>query len=839
LLQIIFCAEARTRLQALRNLALLAAVAACSGGLCHGSSICGALQGLKIDDLRTWNELKAAINVVETCFDEGKADGKLSFEDQKLIIAKAGECISGIASLWSEGRERPRNGGDMARKLLQRNGAILRGVIALNSEKVRHLQEDVLDTLAETSAFFASRDWQEPQYVISLAGYWQSWNGYYSALLVLPADPQKKDLLNEATQGFARAFLDFQESEITVKSLFGRALCYKELGAGDKALLDLNSVIARIRREDPLYVRALYEKALISYTTGNYAPALAQLQEIEENVHPEMISSQVRSAMQRLKKSIVIADIEKGVATQQGAPKEFYRDALQKIARIAAADASRSDELYQFALKHAAELAECSDEELGALGRLAIADWLFSRKRYERAAAHYSRLASENIPEIKKRMDEILFRLGYCHCQQEEWQKASERFRVFFDTYPGSARRNDAACMFYAAAVQAYKQSSNDRTYEICMQAAAYYITHCKNIEGKDEARYQLGLYYKRKGQTKNAIRHFELIKKNAAHYGLARYELAQADADALDAFFRQGQLASPGAKKRYLSARANIADCKKAMTIDKVSSGTDQQCIEILILEALIYSFGSLEDGRRALGLLSDFSNKYAGDASHGHILRADIIRIESLLHLRMNQEAKSAIEDFLVRGNGQMQRWDMLAGCATRLYEATCGALRSGDAHAASDLAGRTIFLYEKLLDVAGKNSALKGFVSPLRLRLAELYAGEGNTIAAESMYEAILHQNAASADAVYNLALLYERGGRWDEALDSWRKFDRGLASGSFHWFEAKYHTSCCLGQLGKNREACELLTMIEVLYPELRDAEFKDRIMKLRRELCSPG
>jgi len=54
-----------------------------------------------------------------------------------------------------------------------------------------------------------------------------------------------------------------------------------------------------------------------------------------------------------------------------------------------------------------------------------------------------------------------------------------------------------------------------------------------------------------------------------------------------------------------------------------------------------------------------------------------------------------------------------------------------------------------------------------------------------------------------------------------------------------FESRYHTAKVLNQLGKGNEACEIITMIQVLHPKLRDEKFKKKFMKLQREVCEEG
>ena len=104
------------------------------------------------------------------------------------------------------------------------------------------------------------------------------------------------------------------------------------------------------------------------------------------------------------------------------------------------------------------------------------------------------------------------------------------------------------------------------------------------------------------------------------------------------------------------------------------------------------------------------------------------------------------------------------------------------------------------------------------------------------AKAIYQEILQRDPKSADAIQNLGLIYEEEGQWEEALATWRKFSRGLETGSYYWFESKYRTATVLNHLGKGDEACKIITMLHVLHPDLRDEEFKQKFTKLQGEVC---
>jgi len=120
------------------NIYMIAALAWTAGDA-QASSLCSAVQGLQMERLRSWNELKAALNLIETCFSEARAAGGLATEAQKVIIEKCGECISSISELWLEGSSGRQAGEEIARQLYARNNGILKGILDMNNEKVRLL----------------------------------------------------------------------------------------------------------------------------------------------------------------------------------------------------------------------------------------------------------------------------------------------------------------------------------------------------------------------------------------------------------------------------------------------------------------------------------------------------------------------------------------------------------------------------------------------------------------------------------------------------------------------------------------------------------------------------
>ena len=144
--------------------------------------------------------------------------------------------------------------------------------------------------------------------------------------------------------------------------------------------------------------------------------------------------------------------------------------------------------------------------------------------------------------------------------------------------------------------------------------------------------------------------------------------------------------------------------------------------------------------------------------------------------------------------------------------------------------------LMVYRKLSSIASRNKSYKRFYDSIQLRMAEIYRDENQTAEAKAIYMEILKRDHRSADAMYNLGLIYDKEGNWEEALATWRKFSKGLKTGSYYWFESRYRTAKVLNQLDRRDEACEITTMLHVLHPELRDERFKKKFMELQKEVC---
>ncbi len=824
----------------------VAALGEMSARQAHAGSFSGALPGLQADQIDSTAQMRTALDLIGTCFSDARDRGQLTFNLQKLIITKSGECISRLSEIMQEADSAPDSRQEELRLLFKRSRETLHAIYDYNQKKVEKLAEDKLDTVKDQAAFFASSEWQEPQYLVSLASYWLSWGGYYGALLYPAGDEVRSELLNSATAGFARTFLDFREATITARSLFGRALCYREMGKYDRALQDLNSVAAKIGKSDPLYARVQYEKVRLTFITGNYEATLSQIRELGEDVSADKLSKQMRDTLMQMQAKVVLSRMEKRLA-QQGLPqRQYYREALQELSRAAGTDEAMAAELYRFVTDHAPEIERfsgtggegISDTELGGIGCLAIADRQFQQKRYDAALERYRRLYVAPDHRVGKRRDEVCFRLACCLAEKKRWAEAAAAIEPFFKEFPASSLVSKAACLYYAAAANAYRTQPSEKTYGRYIAATQSYLNSCADGSDQSEAHFQLGTYYKKTGNQTEALKEFAQVAADSPNFVHAFSSIMQAKIDELESLAREGRAGAEEGQRLHNEAQRQIEEVRPAVM--KVRDEEDRKELEahIALLQARLFACSTDASApRKALQALDRFETRFTGSRQQDQLrASAQAVRIEALLRLGQGHEAETEIRGFLRDGADNATIWPLLNELAGRLYDQSRSLRDAGYGAGDDSRAAMALIVYGRLAGMAGRMPAYARYRDAILLRIAQLCTDTGQLTRAKQLYQDKLLRDPSSADAVSSLGLIYEKENRWEDALVMWRRLGQGMQEGNQHWFEARYRTARSLGMLGNAVEGCQVLTTTEVLYPALRDDEYKQRFLLLQKELC---
>jgi lipopolysaccharide biosynthesis regulator YciM len=783
---------------------------------------------------------------MHACYEGAQQSTQPSFELQKTVVTKSGECISRLVELSQIADLSQQSETEAYKSVFLRNGDLLRRMLTYNQTRVDEMLEEKLEQIQDKNAFFASPQWEQPQYLIAVASYWLGWNNYYASLLYQASDKTRLTLLDEAVSGFTRTLPDLKEQELANRCMFGRALCFKEQKKYDKALQDIRSLMAKVPRGDLLYAQAGYENALISHLSGKNELAVKQIQELQAEDKPGVMPPQIRDQLKHLKTKIALGIAEKKTSAQDAAhAKASYDEAVRELKHIAEADAAQAGVLYRYVFDHAEHLSDRPEAELGSIGSMAVADWYFDRKEYEPAGGRYRRLYAAPDNFINEYLDGLCFRLAYCYAQKRQWQDALGCLETLFQKYPGSSFDGTAACLYHAVAAQAYQEQPSEGTYARYVKAAECYVKNCPEARDKSEAHFQLGRYYQQRERMQDALAEFTKVGSDSPHYPDARHAVLlitvnklQSDVEELEGLIRDGQGQSDKALKLYRASLKRAEDCRKTFT--RPQSPDDDSVLEayVTLLLARLYLHASEPSPRKALQQLRGFEETFAAEKQQ-EVLHdmARKLRLECYLQLGMLKDAEQEVAAITGKTPVDKKTWAFLNDCAQRYYMLAKADQSKKEQEGSARNSAAAEVVYAKLASIAGQEPAYRNQHDPILMRLAEVYAMDHKLAQAAAIYQEMLAGDPTSADALYQLAGIYERDGRWEDAFTAWNKLARGLNPDSSSWFEARFRMAQALIHLGKHKEACEVIAVTKSRSPEQGNEEMEREYLQLEGEFCA--
>ncbi|QDT88506.1 tetratricopeptide repeat protein [Gimesia algae] len=123
-------------------------------------------------------------------------------------------------------------------------------------------------------------------------------------------------------------------------------------------------------------------------------------------------------------------------------------------------------------------------------------------------------------------------------------------------------------------------------------------------------------------------------------------------------------------------------------------------------------------------------------------------------------------------------------------------------------------------------------------LDLCLAEAYLATNQHIRALEYYQELLKQAPRDSALVKQVATLLERCGTkacLREAAQKWRQLESAEKPGSIPWLDARLHLIQTTFGSGNEAEAKKLLGVTKLLYPDLGNAELKQRFQELQQRI----
>lgn len=809
----------------------------------YGSSSSSTVSSMDPARIGSLGEVQAWLDDLHGEALTAKKEGRFTFELQEKILKKAGESISKILEMEKRARLSDPKVSKAYRDAFERNDAIVRFILESNEEVIDRLQEEKLDEVEDTQAFLDSPEWQMPHRLICLSRYWMSWSGYYRSFLYPADSAERKTLLDEAVAGFSLTLFDIAEQTIVAKSLFGRALCFKELGNDEKAARDLEAITRHVRQNDPLYVWSLYEQARLRYKAGDHERALGLLAELESGVEEKTLSDVLGNEHKTLREKAALEPRAKALLEKisketdkdgEGA-RTLCHETLGVLERLSRYDAAYATKLYRLVEENAVNFSELSFEDMGAIGTLALADDRFKKGEFAEAAKRYRHLWTSSDVYIRNRMDDVYFRTGYAYCQIGQWKEALSAFDELYAKFPRSGLVGKAVCLEYVAAAGDYKQASNGLNYTRYLKSSMKYLKECPNPRDKDGAHFFIGKDYEKQEKIQEARREFSAIEEGAPQYWPARYYILKSDLEDLERRKKAGKSGGgDDTRRRHAVLVPQFEKFQRLSAAQKAKPEIAQIWPHMTILQARLFRCGPGEGCTEVIRTLEGFEERFPKNKPLW--LTAANLRLECYRDKPTIESAKKEIESVLQGVPVDQGLWEFLAEWA-EAYDKEAKKWREAEnTDIADGFSGLALKVYTGMASIASKHRAYREHLDVIQFRLAEIWMAQGKAESAGRMYREILKRTPDSAEALFQLGRIYEEQGSWDQALEAWRNYSKGVEAGSDAWLDSRYRIAVAHSKMGRESEACEVITMIHVLHPDAGDTALRAKTLALEKTVC---
>jgi tetratricopeptide (TPR) repeat protein len=802
------------------------------GGAAPEARSSKSVQSMDIQRLNTVEQVEASFAKLKGLLDQ---ENSSSFESRKAALLKIGECIGKLAALTSSNQRNPKTF-----KAYSDIRNTLKNVIHQNEQQIQYFQDHKLDQMANPAEFFKSAEWQNPQDLISLASYWLGWNGYYGGLQAPENSAVQTEWLQEAVKGFSRSFIDFEEEDVVLRSLLGRALCQSKLKAYDHAKKDLSAVKKRLNKQDPLYLRCLYEECRILYATGNLDLARRALEEIQEDYSKKDMPPEIAKGFDQLKGKIFMGFLEKETKEDQKPAGKIdpTRDKIFSGLKQLAAQPAGVHDFYRYTRENADRMKHLTYSDLGPVGAWAMGDAFFENKEYDKALNHYLPLYAESPKHLKGKMDMVRFRMATIHALKKNWRECLPVLKDFHQQHPDSYLLEQAIPLYYLAAANHYRQTKDSNAYRQFVDAAKVYATRCRGkCPDLSEAHFQLGQYYQKTGDTEKAVKEFLRVNQDSPNFLAAHYQLLQHFVKQLEEAERAGRSSSKESQRIFRES-SDVVKRIQDHSLNKRQAGALKRLAPYLaVLEAKRVTFDEPPRDAEILARVQKFETLYPKEeALFPEVFQ---LRAHGYFNLGQTESLQTEIADFASSTPVNKARYDALKNLARDFYMQTKSGGKAEPSEGAEKAGQAALMVYQQLYSISLSHPEFGKDGDAIQLRMAQIHIDKNQLDPAEALYREILKRNSLSADAFYGLGLLYEKKEQWADALETWRRFSDGVKDGTYHWYESRYRTARAHENLGNTKKACEILTITMVLHPELGNEALAEKYRALKNTVCKEG
>lgn len=713
------------------------------------------------------------------------------------------------------------------REIYETLNAPLEEIYTSSFNRLNSLSKAVMDQDGDLEALYETQEWKDNQLIASQSLYFLNWLRYVGSFV--SGEQERKRLLEEASKGFSEFAVGEQSSQLKRESLFGRALCEKELRRFDWAIRDLELLL-----KDPALPADMENKVRTALADARKRDARGERASEAERAE-SAAEAQARAMYQRAQGLFASSKKAKGDARTK---QRWEALALLDELRKQGGDwKKKADALAQAEVSE--QEAAAWEEEKNPFPQWGQARAYLQKSEFAKAVPLLQEVLASHDPKAVRRHHEARYFLGVGLFQRKDYREAARQLAQFLGadgTLPQYAP--EAAYLRFKAAEALYAREVNEENEKLYVDAMKDFLRRAPNHKAAFEAYFRLGEYHHAHQQYLQAVEAYQKVSGDPAFRVRADYATLQCYFSLLDAL--NAQRNGVGMSEGELRARVATGlrafwQNHEALTKSNPELSKRDPYREypgrVAVMNAVFLSKEVDRHAEEVIALLDNFEQKYPEQKD----AFAKVARMRLVAYEKAGRfvELEHEVNNIFSRFSPEEQQ-ELLAGLS-QVLPADIRSLEKRNDRESLLAAKRTLArLYEDRLRRGG---AFAEDESPARFKyeLAQLYLDVKDYDKAVPLYQE-LQQGAYSLVSLAGLAQIAEVKGDRRQALAYWEEMLKGTQVGDPLWFRGTFEVAQLHADQGNTDAACKTITPARPVLGRLGDQGLKKRIQDFAGQQC---
>lgn len=692
--------------------------------------------------------------------------------------------------------------------------------------RLEGMSKAVMDRDGDLEALYETKEWKEAQLVASQSLYFLNWLHYVGSFV--SEGQSRKKLLEEAAKGFSEFAVGEQSSQLKRESLFGRALCEKELKQFDWAVRDFELLL-----KDPALPAELERKVRTAMAEARSRSARGERADSERA--ESAADAQARAMLQRAQSLFE----SRKKATGEARLKQLL-EAIALLDEVRKQGGSWQEKAEALANAEITEQeAAIIDEQKNPFPQWGQARDLLQKSEFAKAVPFLREVLTSDDPKAVMHHRDAQYYLGVGLFQLKDYRESATQLSKFL-TADGVPPQFGAEAMYlrFKATEALY---ANDRTPDsgkLYLDAIKDFIRRYPDHKAIFEAYFRLGEYNQKQENYLAAVDSYQKVSGDPAFRTRADFAMLQSYFSLLDALDEKRNGIGISEKDlRQRTAASLQAFWKNSAELEKTNPTAAKQVPlqdyrgKVSVMNAAFLSKDVDTKAADIIALVQDFEKKYPDEKDA--FAKVARIRLVALENAGRFADLEKEVDNIFTRFKPDEQK-EVLAGLSTVLPIDIKKLEKKNDKENLLTAKRTLARLYANRLQ-HGEAFAADESPTQFKYELAQLYLDVKDYDKAIPIYQE-LQQSAYSLVSLAGLAQIAAVRGDQHQAITYWEEMLKGTQAGDPLWFRGTFEVAQLNASLGNTDLACKTVSGARAMLGRVGEQGLKKKIQDLGVQTC---